>query len=110
MPAPALSAWRVVLGFGFVSLAVDMVSDGGRSLAGPLLGQLGATALLVGVVTGAGEAIAQGLRLVSGPWADRTRAYWSFTLAGYVMTAVSIPLLALSPFEIGRASCRERVL
>ena len=98
MPAPALSAWRVVLGFGFVSLAVDMVSDGGRALAGPLLGQLGATALLVGVVTGAGEAIAQGLRLVSGPWADRTRAYWSFTLAGYVMTAVSIPLLALSPF------------
>ena len=98
MPAPALSAWRVVLGFGFVSLAVDMVSDGGRSLAGPLLGQLGATALLVGLVTGAGEAIAQGLRLVSGPWADRTRAYWGFTLAGYALTAASIPLLALSPF------------
>ncbi|GAA3667558.1 MFS transporter [Arthrobacter ginkgonis] len=98
MPAPALSPWRVVLGFGFVSLAVDMVSDGGRSLAGPLLGQLGATALLVGLVTGAGEAIAQGLRLVSGPWADRTRAYWRFTLAGYALTAASIPLLALSPF------------
>jgi len=97
VPVPALSPWRVVLGFGFVSLAVDMVSDGGRSLGGPLLGQLGATALLVGLVTGAGEAIAQGFRLVSGPWADRTRAYWRFTLAGYALTAASIPLLALSP-------------
>ncbi|MHB1172772.1 MAG: MFS transporter [Lacisediminihabitans sp.] len=75
-----------------------MVSDGGRSLAGPLLGQLGASALLVGLVTGAGEAIAQAFRLVFGPWADRTRRYWTFSLVGYALTAVCIPLLALAPF------------
>ena len=92
-----MSPWRVVVSFGFVSLAVDMVSDGGRALAGPLLGQLGATALVVGLVTGAGEAIAQALRLITGPWADHTRKYWTFSLVGYAMTALCIPLLAITP-------------
>ncbi|WP_307000315.1 MFS transporter [Arthrobacter sp. V1I7] len=79
-----------------------MVSDGARPLAGPLLAQLGASALLVGLVTGGAEAAAQGLRLVFGPWADRTRRYWTFTVAGYALTAVSVPLLALAP-AIGAA-------
>ncbi|MGK2854246.1 MAG: MFS transporter [Microbacteriaceae bacterium] len=92
-----MSPWRVVVSFGFVSLAVDMVSDGGRALAGPLLGQLGATALVVGLVTGAGEAIAQALRVITGPWADHTRKYWTFSLVGYAMTALCIPLLAITP-------------
>jgi MFS family permease len=91
------SAWGAVLGFGLVSLAADVVSDGARPLAGPLLAQLGASALLVGLVTGGAEAAAQILRLVFGPWADRTRRYWTFTLAGYALTVVSIPLLALAP-------------
>ena len=87
--------WGPVIGFGLVSLAADVVSDGARPLAGPLLAQLGASALVVGLVTGAAEAAAQGLRLVFGPWADRTRRYWTFTLAGYVLTAVCVPLLAV---------------
>jgi MFS family permease len=91
------SAWGAVLGFGLVSLAADVVSDGARPLAGPLLAQLGGSALLVGLVTGGAEAAAQGLRLVFGPWADRTRRYWTFTLAGYALTVVSVPLLALAP-------------
>ncbi|MCB5273236.1 hypothetical protein BJG92_00754 [Arthrobacter sp. SO5] len=90
--------WGPVVGFGLVSLAADVVSDGARPLAGPLLAELGGSALLVGLVTGAAEAAAQGLRLVFGPWADRTRRYWTFTMAGYTLTAVCIPLLALTPF------------
>lgn len=89
--------WGPVIGLGLVSLAADVVSDGARPLAGPLLAQLGASALLVGLVTGAAEAAAQGLRLVFGPWADRTRKYWTFTLAGYGLTAVCVPLLAVAP-------------
>lgn len=89
--------WGPVIGFGLVSLAADIVSDGARPLAGPLLAQLGASALLVGLVTGGAEAAAQGLRLVFGPWSDRTRRYWTFTLAGYALTAVCVPLLALAP-------------
>ena len=89
--------WGPVVGFGLVSLATDMVSDGARPLGGPLLAQLGASALFVGLVTGAAEAASQGLRLVFGPWADRTGRYWTFTMAGYALTAVCVPLLALTP-------------
>jgi MFS family permease len=92
------SPWRTVLTFGYVSLAADMVYEGMRSASGPLLLSLGASALVVGLVTGAGEALALGLRLVSGPLADRTGRHWQLTVQGYVLTAVSVPLLAITPF------------
>src|SRR4051812_35453247 len=59
-----------------------MVYEGARSVYGPLLASLGASATIVGLVTGAGEATALLLRLVSGPFADRTRRYWALTIAG----------------------------
>ncbi|MCW2766572.1 MAG: major facilitator superfamily 1 [Nocardioides sp.] len=90
--------WRAVVAFGVVSLAADMVYEGMRSAAGPFLGSLGASALTVGVVTGAGEAIALALRLVTGPLADRSGRYWSLTFVGYALTALCVPLLALAPF------------
>ncbi|WP_343994230.1 MFS transporter, partial [Terrabacter terrae] len=92
------SAWRVVWWFGFVSLAADMVYEGARSMYGPLLASLGASALVVGLVTGAGEAMALVLRLVFGPLADRTGRYWGLTILGYGLTAVCVPLLAVTPF------------
>jgi len=75
-----------------------MVYEGMRSASGPLLLSLGASAFVIGLVTGAGEAIALGLRLVSGPLADRTGRHWQLTVQGYVLTAVSVPLLAVTPF------------
>jgi MFS family permease len=87
-----------VVGFGVVSLAADMVYEGARSVTGPLLASLGASAVLVGLVTGAGEAAALVLRLVFGPLADRSGRYWSLTLAGYGLTALCVPLLAITPF------------
>jgi MFS family permease len=90
--------WRTVVAFGVVSLAGDMVYEGMRSVAGPFLGSLGASALVVGLITGAGEAVALVLRLVSGPLADRSGRYWSLTILGYAMTAVCVPLLAFAPF------------
>lgn len=92
------TAWQVVIGFGGVSLAIDLVADGARSIAGPLLGELGATALVVGLVTGSAEALGFVLRIVSGPLVDRTRRYWGATIAGYALTAICIPLLAVTPF------------
>ena len=93
----APTAWRVVWWFGFVSLAADMVYEGARSVYGPVLAALGASALVVGLVTGAGEAIALVLRLAFGPIADRTGRYWSLTIVGYGLTAVCVPLIALAP-------------
>jgi MFS family permease len=87
----------VVWWFGFVSLSADMVYEGARSVYGPLLAALGASAVVVGLVTGAGEAVALVLRLAFGPLADRTGRYWSLTILGYGLTAVCVPLLALAP-------------
>ena len=87
-----------MIAFGLVSLAADMIYEGARSVYGPLLAMLGAGATVVGLVTGAGEAIALILRLFTGTWADRTGGYWSITIAGYALTAVSVPLLAVTPY------------
>ncbi len=98
-----LSPWRMVVGLGLVSLLVDMVSDGAMSVGGAFLGELGASATLVGLVTGGASAIALALRLATGPWADRTGAYWGFTIAGYGLSVVAVPLLALAPWLGGAA-------
>ncbi|MGP9022738.1 MFS transporter [Streptomyces sp. BR1] len=90
-----MSPWRFVVAFGTVSLLADFVYEGARAVTGPLLASLGASALVVGVVTGAGEAAALGLRLVSGPMADRTRRFWGITIAGYALTVVSVPALGV---------------
>ena len=104
------SAWRVVWWFGFVSLAADMVYEGARSMYGPLLASLGASAVVVGLVTGAGEAMALVLRLVFGPLADRTGRYWGLTIIGYGLTAVCVPLLAVTPFVGGAGLVLAAVL
>ncbi|MFR9797352.1 MFS transporter [Streptomyces sp. MS06] len=94
--AGALSPWRFVMVFGGVSLLMDFVYEGARSVTGPLLAHLGASAVVVGVVTGAGEAAALGLRLVSGPLADRSGRFWAWTIAGYLLTAASVPVLGVT--------------
>jgi MFS family permease len=91
-----MSAWRFVVWFGIVAMFADIVYEGARSITGPLLASLGASALVVGVVTGVGEAAALLLRLVSGPLTDRTGRFWAWTLAGYALTVVSVPLLGLA--------------
>jgi MFS family permease len=93
---PPLGAWRFVLAFGTVSLLADVVYEGARSITGPLLASLGAGAFVVGVVTGVGESAALVLRLVSGALADRTRRFWAWTIAGYAVTVVSVPLLGFA--------------
>jgi len=104
------TAWRTITAFGVVSLAADMVYEGMRSVSGPLLAGLGASALVVGLVTGAGEAAALVLRLLVGPWADRTGQHWNFAIIGYAMTAVSVPLLAITPFVGGAGLATASVL
>src|SRR6476469_3041090 len=95
------AGWRTVLWLGVVSLLVDLVYECARSITGPFLASLGASALTVGLVTGAGEAAALGFRLFSGPLADRSGRYWSWTVVGYALTVVCVPLMAFAPFGGG---------
>jgi len=97
-PAAVWSPWRTVVAFGLVSMFADMAYEGMRSVAGPFLGTLGASAAVVGLVTGAGEAVALLLRLAAGPLADRADAHWRATVVGYGLTAACVPLLAVAPF------------
>ena len=96
-----ISPLRFIVGFGIVSALADVVYEGARSIIGPYLGSLGATAAVVGLVTGAGEAAALVLRLFTGRLADRLGRPWPQTMLGYALTAVCVPLLAVSGGLIG---------
>ena len=90
------SAIRFVVLLGAVSLFADMTYEGGRSITGPYLELLGASATVVGVVAGIGELLGYGLRLVSGYLSDRTGRYWTITLVGYAVNVFAVPALALT--------------
>ena len=89
-----LSAMRFVVAFGVVSLLADFVYEGARSIVGPFLATFGASAGLVGFITGTGEAVALVSRLWTGKLSDRTGRHWALSILGYVITVVSVPLLA----------------
>lgn len=91
-----LSPLRFVLAFGVVSMLADFVYEGARAIVGPYLATLGASAALVGLITGFGEAVAYVARLVSGPVSDRTGKQWALSIAGYAITIISVPFLALT--------------
>ena len=90
---PLLRPWHFVVAFGIVSLLADMVYEGARSIIGPYLGTLGAGATVVGLVAGAGEFIGYGLRVLSGLAVRRTQHYWAWTITGYALTVLSVPLI-----------------
>lgn len=90
------SAMAFVVLLGVVSLFADMTYEGARSVTGPFLSALGASAAVVGVVSGFGEFVGYGLRLISGYLADRTGRYWAVTLWGYALNLIAVPLLALA--------------
>jgi len=90
------AAWKFIILVGVVSLFSDMTYEGARSISGPFLGSLKASALVVGVVAGLGEFLGYALRLGSGYLADRLGRYWLITFAGYSLNLLAVPLLALA--------------
>jgi len=89
-------ALSFVVLLGVVSLFADMTYEAARSITGPYLAVLGASAAVVGFVAGLGELIGYGLRIVSGIISDRSRRYWTITIIGYAVNLLAVPLLALA--------------
>lgn len=89
-------ASRFVILIGALSFFADFTYEGARSVLGPYLAVLGASATVVGVVTGFGELLGYALRLVSGRWADATGKFWPITIFGYVVQMASVPALAFT--------------
>lgn len=86
---------RTVLVLGVVSLLTDAATE----MIIPFLplfitDVLGASAVMVGVVEGAADAVASVLKLVSGRWADRIGRNRPFVLAGYGIASVVRPFVA----------------
>jgi MFS family permease len=89
-------AMKFIILLGIVSLFADMTYEGSRSITGPYLAVLGASAVTVGFVAGFGELSGYVLRFFSGHLADRTQSYWAITIGGYLINLMAVPLLALA--------------
>lgn len=89
-------ALRFVLLIGVLSFFADFTYEGARSVTGPYLASLQASAFVVGIVLGAGELLGYGLRLVSGRLADATGRFWPITICGYIVQMAAVPALALT--------------
>ena len=89
-------AFRFVVIIGIVNLFADLTYEGARSITGPFLGSLGASATVIGLVVGFGELLGYSLRSVSGFFADETHKYWVVTFVGYFINMLAVPALALA--------------
>lgn len=97
MQAPgSRMALRFILLAGILSFFADFTYEGARSVIGPYLWSMAASATVIGVVTGFGELAGYGLRLISGRLADAAGRYWPITILGYVVQMASVPALALT--------------
>jgi hypothetical protein len=95
-PLPASTAFRFVLIIGIANLFADMTYEGARSVTGPFLGRLGASAAVIGFTAGFGEFLGYVLRSVSGVISDKTGKYWIVTIVGYCINLLAVPALALA--------------
>lgn len=90
------SAFYFIILMGLVSLFSDITYEGARSLVGPYLGLLGASAFIVSTIAGFGELLGYALRFLTGKLVDKTKRYWLFAIIGYSMNLFVIPTLALT--------------
>lgn len=68
-----------------------MTYEGARSITGPYLGILGASATSVGFIAGFGELVGYELRIASGYISERTGHYWTITVIGYAVNLLAVP-------------------
>jgi predicted MFS family arabinose efflux permease len=94
--APRRMALRFVVLIGVLSFFADFAYEGSRSILGPYLGSMAASAAVIAVVTGFGELVGYVLRLFSGRLADATRQFWPITIFGYLVQMAAVPALALT--------------
>jgi MFS family permease len=93
---------RNVVVLGLVSLCTDLASE----MLYPviplfLVGTLGSSPALLGLIEGLAEGISSGLRWIGGAWSDRTGQRKPFVVAGYSLSAVSKPVMGLAAFTLG---------
>ncbi|HQQ62082.1 MAG TPA: MFS transporter [Pseudomonadales bacterium] len=96
---------------GMVSLFGDVASEMIFSLLPAFLtSELGASALMVGLIVGMGEATALTVKIISGPLSDRLGQRKWLALVGYGMAALMKPFFAIagSPLHVLFAHLLDR--
>ncbi|MCG6942517.1 MAG: MFS transporter [Thiohalocapsa sp.] len=97
---------------GFVSMLMDISSELIHSLLPVfLLTELGASALVIGLIEGSAEAVALIVRVFSGALSDHLGRRKTLAVAGYGLGALSKPLFAMasSAGMVFAARCIDRV-
>jgi MFS family permease len=94
---PLLDLPRPVWLLGWVSLATDAASEAIYPLMPFFLTRvLGAGAVSLGLVEGAAEAVNSAIKILAGRAADRARFKWPLVLAGYALSSLVRPFMALA--------------
>lgn len=88
-------AMLFIILFGIVSLFSDMTHEGASSIRGAYLTLMGASAGVIGFISGLGELVGYSLRYIFGFIADKTKKYWPMTIIGYILDVLAVPALAL---------------
>jgi MFS family permease len=102
-PIPASgSVWRripaPIWALGFTSLLMDMASEAVHAfLPVFMVGVLGASPAILGLMEGVAEGLSSITKLFSGAISDRLRAHKALTIVGYSLGAISKPLFAIAP-------------
>jgi len=97
---------------GFVSLLMDVSSELIHSLLPVfLLTELGASALVIGLIEGTAEALALAVKVFSGALSDHLGRRKALAVAGYGLGALSKPLFAIasSAGMVFAARCIDRL-
>jgi MFS family permease len=92
----AAVALRFVVLIGIVSLFSDMTYEAARGINGSYLSVLGASAFVVGAVSGLGELLGYLVRLISGYASGRSGRYWLWTWIGYLINLLAPPAMAFA--------------
>ena len=104
---PARTLPRAIWALGFVSLLMDVSSEMIHSLLPVfMIGTLGASVSLLGLVEGVAEATALIVKVFSGVWSDAMARRKPLALLGYGLGAASKPLFALAATAGGVLAAR----
>src|SRR5258707_7581651 len=88
---------RPVWFLGWTSLFTDAATEMIYPLLPVYLSRvLGATAVSLGIIEGVAEAVNSVLKVISGYWSDRSSRRRPIVIAGYALSSISRPLIALT--------------
>src|SRR3954470_22324310 len=98
-PPPGRRFGRNVVALGWVSFFTDLASE----MLYPvmplfLVGTLGASPAVLGLIDGLAEGVSSGLRWLGGALSDRYRRRKPFVVAGYAVSAFSKPVMGMAAY------------